>query len=79
MTASIIKGGHLDRRRTGVQRRDEVPRVLEAGRTSNAAKTGSGKARGCGVHKTCLPRRHKGMDRHGARLEQSRKLSSPVF
>ena len=36
------KRGHLDRRRTGVQRRDEVPRVLEVGKTCTATKIGSG-------------------------------------
>ena len=35
-------GGRLDRRRTGVQRRDEVPRVLEVGKGCTATKTGSG-------------------------------------
>ena len=35
-------GGRLDRRRTGVQRRDEVPRVLEAGKGCTATKIGSG-------------------------------------
>ena len=34
--------GHLDRRRTGVQRRDEVPRVLEVGKGCTATKIGSG-------------------------------------
>ena len=36
------RGGRLDRRRTGVQRRDEVPRVLEVGKVCSATKTGSG-------------------------------------
>ena len=35
-------GGRLDRRRTGVQRRDEVPRVLEVGKGCTATKIGSG-------------------------------------
>ena len=35
-------GGRLDRRRTGVQRRDEVPRALEVGKVCSATKTGSG-------------------------------------
>ena len=40
-------GGRLDRRRTGVQRRDEVPRVLEVGKSALPPRQALGETRGC--------------------------------